>query len=116
MPGARGVNRLCLASRNRFHYWTVRNTLACEELPAIVATTGLLPLWRFGTTTLNWYNPGPTIPANWVDAVIPPILTVTGFARGAGFSICPIGLGGVVGPNPVPKRMMVSPGLAGTVG
>ena len=104
-----------LAPHTNVHCCTVRNKLACEELLPIVATTELLPFCTFGTTMLNWYNPGPMIPANWVDAAIPPILTVTGFAKGAGRSSCPTGLGGVVGPNPVPKSMIRSPGFAVTV-
>lgn len=55
------------------------------------------------------------IPANWVDAAIPPIVIDTEFAKGAGLNSCPTGLGGVVGPNPVPKNMIRSPGFADTV-
>ena len=55
------------------------------------------------------------MPANNVFAGTPPIVIVTGFARSAAVFSWPTVLGGVVGPNPVPNKSMVSPGLAGTV-
>jgi len=44
----------------------------------------------------------------------PPIITVTLFAsRLAPENTCPAGTAGFAGPNPVPHRMITSPGLAG---
>src|ERR1039458_7763867 len=63
----------------------VRNAFDCEELPPISIETALSPFDTFGTTTLNWYSPGLTMPANCVIAVAPPIRTVIGFAGGAGW-------------------------------
>src|SRR5713226_7801995 len=92
------------------------NTFACDlPVPACAITAASPPESVEGTCTLTWYRPAEVKPAKVTDAATPPIETAGWVAAGTGAgSTCP-SVAGLVSPNPVPKRVMISPGRAGVV-
>src|SRR5450759_5272834 len=101
--------------------FTLRRTLEEDCTPFTCATTGRSPSGtEAGTCTAIWYSPGlpGQIAAPTTVAAMLPMVTVTGFATlasGLAGGTIPGVTVGVVAPNPVPHKMIVSPGFAGTV-
>src|SRR5258708_31895950 len=78
---------------------------AGELTPPISATMGWSPSGKVGTTTLNWYSPTATSPANGTAAGTPPMRMCNCAGSeigGAPLKACPAGTAGLVGPKPVP--------------
>src|SRR6266481_514399 len=103
------------------YFATVRNTPSGEFAPLTVAMIGRSPSGAFaGTRIATWYRPAKpdasAVPKTC--ALTPLIFTVTGLAVEYVLSAgtCMPGVtAGLVGPNPVPQRMITSPGFAATV-
>jgi len=81
-----------------------------DVTPSHETCTGYVPGARFGTTTFNWYKPGPDNPPNVTIVCVPPMVT-TGTGLSEDTTIFSVSAG--EGAKPVPKISMVSPGTAG---
>src|SRR5258705_7893066 len=112
MIGSQSRDRSC---QFRSYCCTVIKVLAGVDSPPTVATTATSPFGAdAGTSTLIWYSPVATRPANVGVTVASPIRTVTALVVcEAPVKSVPSGIAGLVGPNPLANSSMVSPGFAG---